>query len=429
MPNRMQKSETRVSVGLVSPGWPARAMANGIVSYVGTVSRALEAAGVQCQILTSQVLEGTSDEANVHRIDADDHSLLSKVMWKVDPAGWPHRLFSRALLKQVLQLHADGSLDLLEIEESFGWPRHLAGKCPVPIIVRLHGPWFLNGVANGVAQDSVFRRRDAWEKQGIAVAQGVNAPSKHVLDATRSHFGLALADAAVIPNPVELVAEADRWKLEDCDRNRIAFIGRFDRHKGGDTIIDAFAYVLQQWPDARLDFVGPDRGCLDDAGHEWRIEQYLREKLGESDRAKVTYHGFLPGSAASELRKRALVTVAPSRYETFGITAAEAMMAGCPLIVGASGALTELVQNEQNGLTAAPGDARDLSEKILAVLRAPDRAAALGRQAASDALARYSPAIVAAQTIEFYQRVLKDAPRPTGAVRAGPQKKPAGEFA
>lgn len=405
-------------------------MANGIVSYVGTISQALRATDVRCHILTSQVLEdAAADEARIHRIDPDDHSLLSKLMWKVDPTGWPHQLFSKALLREVCRLHAAGNLDLLEIEESFGWPRHLAGKCPVPIVVRLHGPWFLNGVANGVPKDSTFRRRDAWEKKGIETAQGVTAPSRHVLDSTRAHFGLALAGAEVIPNPVELVAAADRWNLQECDRNRIAFIGRFDRHKGGDTIIDAFAYVLRDHPQARLDFVGPDRGCIDDCGHEWRIEQYLHQKLSESDRANVTYHGFLPGSAASELRKRALVTVAPSRYETFGITAAEAMMAGCPLIVGSSGALTELVQNDCNGLTARPGDARDLAEKILALLRAPERAAGLGRQAAIDAQSRYSPSAVAAQMIAFYQRVLNRAPHRIGPGIASPVTNPSSEFA
>jgi glycosyltransferase involved in cell wall biosynthesis len=222
---------------------------------------------------------------------------------------------------------------------------------------------------------------------------------------------LALPGAEVIPNPVELVASADRWNLQGCDRNRIAFIGRFDRHKGGDTMIDAFAAVLRQHPEARLDFIGPDRGCVDDAGRQWRIEQYLRERLKDEDRAKVTVHGFLPGGRAAEIRKRALVTVAPSRYETFGIAAAEAMMAGCPMVVAASGALTELIQEGHNGLAAAPGDACDVGEKILTLLRNPDRAAEFGHRAAMDAAQRYSPEVVARQTIALYRRVLERSPR------------------
>jgi glycosyltransferase involved in cell wall biosynthesis len=117
----------------------------------------------------------------------------------------------------------------------------------------------------------------------------------------------------------------------------------------------------------------------------------------------------LPSPEAARIRKRALVTVVPSRYETFGITAAEAMMAGCPLVVSGAGALTELVQDGVNGLVSRPGDADDLAEKILSMLKNPQRAACLGAQAAIDAKERYDPLVVAKQTLEFYRTVVRDA--------------------
>ena len=96
----------------------------------------------------------------------------------------------------------------------------------------------------------------------------------------------------------------------------------------------------------------------------------------------------------------------PSRYETFGLTAAEAMLAGCPLVVGGAGALTELVEPGRNGLVARAGDADDLAEKVLSLLRDPQHAAALGRQAAIDAAGKYSPAVVANATMQFYRSLL-----------------------
>jgi glycosyltransferase involved in cell wall biosynthesis len=108
----------------------------------------------------------------------------------------------------------------------------------------------------------------------------------------------------------------------------------------------------------------------------------------------------------ARIRKKALVTLVPSRYETFGLTAAEAMLAGCPLVVSGAGALTELIEAGQNGLVARPGDADDLAEKVLTLLRDPQQAAALGRQAAIDAAAKYAPAIVADATMQFYRTLL-----------------------
>ena len=401
----LSSQNDQLSIGLVSPGWPAEAMPNGIVSYTAGMVKGLQGIGARCHVLTSR-LSGGSTADFVHVFHPDDRSLRSKVMWRVDPEGWQQQTACAALLKELKRLHGAEGLDLLELEESYGWPRLLAGRSPVPMVVRLHGPWFLNGAANGVPQDRAFHRRDRWEKAGLMSADAVSAPSRHVLQQTRAHFGLALPDAQVIPNPVEPVGESGRWNLQGCARNRIAFIGRFDRHKGGDTILEAFRAVVKQVPDAQLDFVGPDRGYIDDAGRTWKIEQYLGERLSPGERAGVTYHGFQPGSRGAEIRKQALVTVAPSRYETFGIAAAEAMMAGCPLVVCGAGALTELVQDGTNGLIARPGDGDDVADRILALMRNPDRAAALGAQAAEDAQRRYSPHVVARQTLEFYQKVL-----------------------
>jgi glycosyltransferase involved in cell wall biosynthesis len=312
------------------------------------------------------------------------------------------------LANEIQRLHQSDNLDLVEMEESYGWAGMLPRSISVPTIVRLHGPWFLNGTANGAKTDASFRWRDRMEGRGLASATAITAPSADVLKQTRVHFDLELPLAAVIPNPVALVDSKDQWRASECDRNRIIFIGRFDRHKGGDTMLDAFDRIVRQVPNLKLDFVGPDRGCADEGGRMWSMEQYLGEKLSPPARQNVTFHGFLPGPKAAELRKRALVTVAPSRYETFGIAAADAMMAGCPLVVSQAGALTELVQDGHNGLVSQPGVADDLAEKILSMLNNPDRAAQLGSAAAVDAKRRYDPAVVAKQTLEFYRAVIED---------------------
>jgi glycosyltransferase involved in cell wall biosynthesis len=392
-----------ISVALVSPGWPPDAIANGIASYTGTIVRGLAELGANYHVLTLRPMaEKIDDFVRVVRPDMD--AFWSKVRRRLSPEAWPQKAFCTALAGEIAKLRSDKQLDLVEMEESYGWASMLPQT--VPIVVRLHGPWFLNGTANGVAQDASFRWRDKMEARGLMAATAVTAPSADVLKRTREHFGLALPRSAVIPNPVSPAPDCENWKLAECDPKRIAFIGRFDRHKGGDTMLDAFARLLQTDPQLRLDFVGPDRGLADENGRIWSFDQYLRDKLAPADREKVTFHGFLPAPKAAGIRKRALVTVVPSRYETFGITAAEAMMAGCPLVVGGAGALTELVQDGLNGLVTRPGDADDLAGKIVSMLNNPDRAARLSAQAAADAKARYDPLVVARQTLEFYRTVV-----------------------
>ena len=251
-------------------------------------------------------------------------------------------------------------------------------------------------------------RRVRREGSAISRAAGVSAPSKDVLDRTRGHYRLELNDAAVIPCPVSQCLPEMQWKLATCDRNRVLFIGRFDGHKGGDSILEAFAHVAMRKPLAALTFVGPDSGFIDGEGKRWQIAEYIEHRFGNSPtRSRVEYLGFQKPEEIAHHRRNAMVTVVCSRYETFAMTAAEAMAAGCPIVATDTGALPELIQHERNGLLCQPNDSFALAEKILQMLNHPERAAALGEQAARDAGSRYHPRTIARQTLEFYGEVLK----------------------
>ena len=198
-----------------------------------------------------------------------------------------------------------------------------------------------------------------------------------------------------------------RWQLEEADAKRVLFVGRFDRHKGGDLIIDAFAQVLREVPDARLWFVGPDRGYIDSKGRIWHFEEYVRERLpGALESNRVQWLGPQPFSALAGLRLKALVSVLCSRYENLPLALLETMALGCPLVAARAGGIPEVVVNQANGLLHAPESTEELAEQLLLLLRDPQRAARLGRQAAQDIADRLSPEIVAEQTLSFYERAI-----------------------
>jgi glycosyltransferase involved in cell wall biosynthesis len=335
-----------------------------------------------------------------------ESGLVDKLIAKFSSSRWNTRPLYSGLRSTISQLHRQHNLQLVEMEESFGWAKMLAGRIPIPIVIRLHGPWCLNGVANGVVQDSEFYRRVAIEKAGILAADAISGPSSDVIDRTRAYYQIALQGATVIPNPVDVVPEAERWQFQACDRDRILFVGRFDRHKGGETMIDAFRLVLSQRPAARLDFVGPDDGFVDNSGRTWSFKDYLQQKLTQSEQGGITFHGMQGRKIISALRRKAMVTVVPSRYETFGIAAAEAMAAGSPLVVCNGGALKEVVADHLTARVARAGDSADVAQKVLELLNDPSQAAALGRQAAISATERFAPDVVARQTAEFYLKLI-----------------------
>lgn len=69
------------------------------------------------------------------------------------------------------------------------------------------------------------------------------------------------------------------------------------------------------------------------------------------------------------------IAVVPSRIESFGLTAAEAMAAGLPVIASDVGGLREVVDHPRTGWLVEPGSADALARALRAVLEEPGAAA------------------------------------------------------
>jgi hypothetical protein len=64
---------------------------------------------------------------------------------------------------------------------------------------------------------------------------------------------------------------------DSSDPNQVLVVGRFDRNKCGDLIIEAFGRVLTEVLEARLRFMGRDLGCMASDGLSWNLEDFIRD--------------------------------------------------------------------------------------------------------------------------------------------------------
>jgi glycosyltransferase involved in cell wall biosynthesis len=332
-------------------------------------------------------------------------------MGRIEGRLWPgsasRRQLGRAIRGAATALADGPGIDVLEMEESFGLCGAVAGRVPFPVVARLHGPWFLNGPNNGADPDSEeFRRRVRQEGEALRRVDAITAPSRDVLERTRAYYGMALEGAEVIPNTTPTVPPGRRWRADRSDPEQILFIGRFDLHKGGDTMIDAFALLHRDRPAARLAFVGPDRGLVRE-GRRWGLREYVEHRLpGALEDGRIEWLGQRPHAELDDLRRRAAVTVAPSRDENFPMAIIEAMSVGCPLVATRAGGAAEAFEHGSEGLYCDPADPAGLASAISAMLADPATASTMGRRAAERCERRYAPGVVAEQTIGFYRRVL-----------------------
>ncbi len=405
----MRSKPLRVVV--LTPAWPVGQIPNGIVTYTAHVVPALRARGAEVFVVTAVDGSGGDDPfVSVPRSSRGSFiaRALGRLHHALSPGAPRERRDARSIAREIERLEREHGIDIVEMEESFGWCGAVASACSTPIVARLHGPWFLNGAMIEDTTTRAFRRRVRREGEAIARVAGVSAPSRDVLERTRARYGHALPDAEVIPNPLPSVPAAEHWDARRCEPGTVLFVGRFDRHKAGDVAIEAFARIRAVEPKARLLFAGPDPGVTDAAGRSWRVSEFLDDRLPlPADRAAVEYLGPQPPAVIRQLRVRAAVTLVCSRWENFPYTLGEAMSYGCPVVATATGGLVELVSDGQNGLLARPDDPEDLARAALELLREPARAARLGARAAQTSAAQLSPDAIAAQTLAFYQRVLE----------------------
>jgi glycosyltransferase involved in cell wall biosynthesis len=403
-----------LSVAMVSPAWPSGAFANGIIPYVANIAREMRGFGDTVTVLAQHAKGGVDgvdvrDTSPFERPRSLVNRAVDAICYRVDAELSQRRVIVRALAEECRALIAERGLQLVEIEEFHGWSRWLQRALPIPVVVRLHGPWFVNGPLRGAVEGAEFRRQVREEGRALAEARGITAPSLDVIERTRAYYGLPLEGAEVIPAPTDMIPAGDRWRPEGCDPETVVFVGRFDRHKGGDLVIDAFAEVARRRPEARLRFVGADAGIfVDDEGRPRTIlEQVALRFPDEASASRVEWLGGQPSSALPEIRRKGALVVVGSRYETFALTVVEAMAMGCPVVAPRVGGVPEIVEDGVNGLLFEPGNAADMAGKICRLLEDRPLAASLGHRAGLDAERRYDPTAVARRIEANYRRIIE----------------------
>ena len=394
-------------IALFSPGWPLALFHNGIVTYVHAVRPELEALGHRVSVFASTV--GGVEDARVHLI-------------RYGPIATAARRYARRFFtaereiygygelvgETILAAHRRDPIDVIEMEESFGWSADVGRITSIPVLVKLHGPAFLSLVEDELATP-LGKLRVAREGQALASAAAIASPSVRTLQQTLERYRLAPTISEHVVNPISVRDDTPRWQLERCDPNTILFIGRFDLRKGADVLMQAFSRLLQERPNLRLVMVGPDNGLLQPDGSRIGFEVYRDSLLPPALRERVEFRGAMSNAEIAGLRVQSIATVVASRWENQGYTLLEAMSQGCPVVCSDAGGSPESVIHGRTGLLARSEQPADFALQLAALLDDPQRAATLGAAARLHVIENHSARKVAKYSIALYERVIERA--------------------
>jgi glycosyltransferase involved in cell wall biosynthesis len=363
----------RLRLCFLTRRWVAEIAPGGVAVWTQALAAGLAARGHAVSVVTGASSTPSTDIENgvaVHRIapnrDASTPDLL---------AGAPAELaaFSIAAAAEVARIQAARSLDLVSGPISDLEPAACLAAGLVPTVVSLHTT---RAVArDGETPDHEVSAAIAAETALLRAAPLALANSRAIeADVRRLHPGaLARADIAFVPHGLADLAAGAALNTGGDDRRRLLFVGRLETRKGADVALDALALLLPDRPELEADVIGDD----DPVGPPVRV-RFLERWAGAPWLARVRFWGALPRARLPERYAAADIVLAPSRYESFGLAVAEAMMFAKPVIAARAGAAPEVIADGATGLLVPAGDAWSLARAAAALLDDPARARALG---------------------------------------------------
>ena len=160
----------------------------------------------------------------------------------------------------------------------------------------------------------------------------------------------------------------------DSRNQDILYTGVLIPRKGVHHLIEAFATIAGDFPQARLLLLGHAEN------RTYAAE--LREQVGRLGMSgRVQFIDAMPQTELATWMRRASVFVLPSVSEGLGRVVFEAMASGAPVIGSCVGGIPDMIEDGVTGFLVPPGDPLSLGQKIRWLLDHPAEAQAMGQRA------------------------------------------------
>lgn len=361
--------------------------------FLHPLARALRAAGADVRVVApsdaGQGGEDRVDDIPVRRV-------------RYAPAAWENLAYTgrmeaalrdpRALaamggmvraLRKGARVEAEGGSGPVVVHAHWWFPSGLAAPPELPLVVTLHGtdgrlldrsPWARR------LGTRVLRRADLVSTVSAALARQVERTT-----------GVRVAPDAVQGLPLEATGLAT-----SVGGGGVVTVARLTAQKRIHLLIEAAADLRQRGREVPVTIVG--------AGPE--IAR-LQEQVAKLElEALVRFTGRLAAPEVAAILATADLFVLPAQAEGYGLAAAEALIAGVPVVVCQDGGGLVEVAGASPGARVAQPTAAGLADAMTSLLDDPE--ARSGARAAGSALrAQLAPAAVATRAIGWYRRAVE----------------------
>jgi len=253
-------------------------------------------------------------------------------------------------------------------------------------------PGFFSRLANSLAEKLTRGMTDHFITVSEGLKKALVQKGTAAERVTVVHNGLDLEGLALVRTP-------GLWRSRlGCGTGTplVGIVARLHPVKGHRCFLQAAREVLAVRPEVKFAVAG--------GGAEREALELLARRLGIADR--VVFTGFV--EEIWSLMAGLDLLVIPSLWEGFGLTAAEGLAMGVPVVAADVGGLPEVVRHGETGLLIPPSDAVALARGILWMLDHPAEAAEMASRGMAVAQAEFSSPAMARRTVEVYRKLLDE---------------------
>lgn len=383
----------------------------GIGTYNYVIAHAYRELGHRMTVFASRTLRTTparhtTEGICIYRLLVQDHYRLRRLpLTRRYVRPMVELIYSWRLNQALREALDDNPADVIEFAEIGAEGFFFAHSPRAPFVVRCHTPTFLLRRYYNAHEMPYNTSLIGWcERDAIRRAHAVTTPSLDLARIIAQDCKIPLQNVTVLPNP--LLHEEPAKGGQDVKNGvvTILHVGRLERVKGIEALVQAIPAVVQSAPQVHFVFVGEDR-------RTGRNTSQLEEMQSALARAGALSHveflGHVDQARLNECYQRADICVVPSMlYESFSYTCAQAMQAGRPVVATRIGGIPETVDDGVSGMLVTPGDSQELAHALLRLVRDPALRARMGHAGRAKALVEFEASRVAKQNLTVYEHAI-----------------------
>lgn len=375
--------------------YPPAARPGGIGGYVECMAAALASRGHQVHVLSCEFRQKKSDSVErgvqVHRRPLLPlrylHRLLPQTLTRLRVAASNYYWFKRL----------ETSFDVVEYPEWMAEGLFFSLLRPSATVAELHTPLSILGKHFGYRANLDFKLGCLMEKCGVRRADKVSSPSQLLVDELAGSGWLQGRLPEVIPYPIE----GERWGTSvpvSLTEPRLLFIGRLERRKSPETVVEAVNILKPEFPQLHASFAGCGNGTREGLPYD----EWVKKLAGPGNGCE--FLGVVPRDQLPSLISKARVVVLPATFDNFPVTVLEALASGRPVVVSTKTGMASLVCDNGAGKAVPVGDPAAMAAAVRPYLADASYAARAGEQARNLVRNFFDPDHVAGQRELLYRQ-------------------------